>query len=184
LSQHITLLQLPRMLLRPSTYQGVVPTLHTSLLASAMYNSASAASPRARRARLQTLRMADRIRNCTTIAAHLSLPTDAPFADPNTKPEDLMRHLCTAASTSIHCQEYIYVPTSHAWGFRTFSEADAYLEVALLVVLGYSTESILYTMVKLSKEGKLALYAKDSAKNIVEQWNMESITAHYGSCCQ
>jgi hypothetical protein len=156
--------QIPRMalmhaLLHPMAQQQKGPTLYLTLLASALCNSASAASSKPRRSRRRIPRMAERIRNCTTIAAHLNLPRDAPFADPNSKPRDLMQHLCTAASTSILCQEYTFMPEYYAQGFKTYAQGDACLEVALLVVCGYSTDAILHTMVGLVMNGKLAPYS-------------------------
>jgi hypothetical protein len=156
-------------LLRPKLRQQNGSTLHTSLLASAMCNSASAVSSQSRRNRLKMPRMAERIRNCTTIAAHLSLPKDSHFVDPKIKPRDLMQHLCTAASTSILCQEYMFIPWYYAQDFRTYAEGDACLEVALLVVCGYSTGAVLHTMVRLVREGKLAPYSKCKPDVYVEK---------------
>jgi hypothetical protein len=102
--------------------------------------------------------MANRIRNCITIASHIGLPDNSPFADPSIRPRDLMQHLCTAALTSTYCQEYIYMPWDYDRGFRSFAEGDAYLEVALLTAYGYTAEPVLLTMVRLVKEGTLPPY--------------------------
>jgi hypothetical protein len=144
----------------PSEYD--VHTLYTSLLASSIYNSAS--SPHLRTGIqygapwTQVLCIANRIRNCVTIAASIRLPPQASFADPRVRPRDLMQRLCTAASTSTYCQEYIYLPLEYMQGFSRNSEGDAYLELALLISCGYTDKSVLRYMVYLHKAGKLRPY--------------------------
>jgi hypothetical protein len=147
-------LALMRSVLRNSDQENMT-TLHIDLLASAIHNSADASSAPSRRPRIETTRIADRIRNCITIASQIGLPENSPFADPSIRPGDLMHHLCAAASTSRYCQEYMYIPSSYNQRFTSFAEGDAYLEAALLVASGYTAEPVLHTMKRLVKEGKL-----------------------------
>jgi hypothetical protein len=162
LHQHITLPEIPqlalmRTLLRSPDLDNVT-TPHMCLLASALYNSACASSDRPRRVKYGRSRMPERIRNCTTIASHISLPDNSAFADPKIWPQDLVRYLCTATLTSMYCREYIFTPSQYSRSFRTFAEGDAYLEVALLTACGYTAEDVLHTMVRLVKERVLPLY--------------------------
>jgi hypothetical protein len=147
-------LALMRRLLWNSDHENMT-TLHIDLLASATHNSADASSAPSRRTRIEATRITDRIRNCITIASQIGLPENSPFADPSIGPRDLMQHLCTAASTSRYCQEYMYMPSCYHQRFTRFAEGDAYLEAALLVASGYTAELVLHTMERLVKEGKL-----------------------------
>jgi hypothetical protein len=193
LHKHIVLPQLPHIaFIRaliihwPSQYD--VHTLCTSLLASAIHNSASSPHRRTRiqhgATRRQSIRIVDRIRNCVIIAASIDLPSQAPFTDPSVRPRDLMQRLCTAASTSSYCQEYIYLPMEYMEGFSRNAEGDAYLELALLVSCGYTVEPVLRRMVSLHKTGKLRPYTPGRlaghSMRCVERWS----PGRRGRCCQ
>jgi hypothetical protein len=162
LRRHIMLPQIPRLalmrrLLQNSGHENIT-SMHMDLLASATCNSAGASSAPSRRRRMKKSHMADRIRNCITIASHLSLPKNSSFADPNTKPVDLMRHLYTAALSSTYCRQYMYMPTQCTDWFQNVAEGDAYLEAALLIACGYMAESVLHTMSRLVNGGILPRY--------------------------
>jgi hypothetical protein len=151
-----------RTLIRQSYVQDNWPTLHTSIFASAICNSASASSSKRRPSRRETPRIADRIQNCTTIAMHLGLPSNSPGKLPafSISPRELMQRLCTAASTSIYCQEYIYMPSYYEQLFQTHAEGDACLEAALLVACGYEFAEVVKAMIKLVEMGELKPYLK------------------------
>jgi hypothetical protein len=70
-----------------------------------------------------------------------------------------MLTLCTAASTSTYCQEYMYMPWKYWQWFNTYAQGDVCLEVALLGACGYSTKDALKIIPKLQEEGKLAPYS-------------------------
>ncbi|KAH8730658.1 hypothetical protein GQ44DRAFT_451604 [Phaeosphaeriaceae sp. PMI808] len=162
LHQHILLGQVPRLallltLIRTSLKRENDTKLHTSVLASAMYNSSRALASN-RRARLATPRIVNRIRNCTTIASTLCPLIDPTSKNPNPGPKELMRRFCNAASTSIYCHEYMYMSSAYVDWFGLYAEDEAYLEVALLVACGFSKEGALESLFKLAKQGKLAPY--------------------------
>jgi hypothetical protein len=191
LHQHITLLKIPQLALMRtlmrSPDQDNVTAPHMCLLASALYNSAGASPARPRRVEYGRSRMSDRIRNCTTIASHISLPNNSPFADPKIRPQDLRRQLCTAALTSIYCREYIFTPSQYSRSFRTLAEGDAYLEVALLTACGYTAEDVIHTMIRLVKERILPLYRMDpwqgnSMNSIIHVWSNYFSVPHSAQC--
>jgi hypothetical protein len=191
LHQHISLPQVPRLALMRTLVRSPdednVTTPHMCLLASALCNSAGASSARPRRVKYGRSRMPDRIRNCTTIASHISLPDNSSFADPKTRPRDFIRHLCTAVLTSIYCREYMFTPSQYSRSFRTFAEGDAYLEVALLAACGYTAEEVLHTMTRLVKERVLPLYRMDpwqgnSMNSIIHVWSTYFSAPHSAQC--
>lgn len=135
--------------------------LPTSLLASAICNSARA--PTRRRRRAVAWPIVERIRNCVMIASHLgpdvlNAPKETPFEYAWFQPRDFMQLFCTAASTSTYCQEYMYMHSSYVQYFATYAEGDIYLEVALLVACGFCPRQVVSTMVEFVKEGKLRPY--------------------------
>ncbi|KAH7398954.1 hypothetical protein DE146DRAFT_512890 [Phaeosphaeria sp. MPI-PUGE-AT-0046c] len=169
LHQHIVLPQVPhlafmRAIMRRQPGKKKGASLYNLLLASAICNSASAPSRGRRGNRAPPQCIVERIRNCVVIANHL-LPSgveDASrFVDIQSHSAVIMQGLCRAATTSMYCQEYIYMPSSYSQYFGTYGEADAYLETALLVACGYSAEPVISTMVKLVKEGQLSPYMGD-----------------------
>ncbi|KAL5118201.1 hypothetical protein ACEQ8H_003873 [Pleosporales sp. CAS-2024a] len=156
LHQHIRLAQMPhlalmRTLIRQSYVDEQGPTLHTSLLATALFHSASTASPRRRPLAHETPRIAQRLRNCVAMAARI---------DPAFSRTELLRRMSTAASSSIYIQEYIYMPSYYQQLFQTTAEGDACLEVALLMVCGFGREQVVKSMVGLVKDGQMRPYAQ------------------------
>lgn len=136
-------------------------TLPTSLLASAICNSARAPS-RKRRSAI-TWPIVERIRNCVVVANHLGpnilmSPPEAPFEFIAYQSRDFMELFCMAASRSTYCQEYIYMRSSYMQYFKTYAEGDIYLEVALLVACGICPREAVSTMLEFVKEGKLTPY--------------------------
>jgi hypothetical protein len=179
LHHRIALPQLPRRalmrtLLRNTDHNNITAP-HMCLLASALYNSATAPSACPRpacplRTRIVALRMSDRIRNCIAIASHISLPENSPFTDPKTASGDLTRHLCTVALSSRYCLEYMYMPPYYEHRFVSFAEVDKNLEAALLVACGYTAGPVLHTMSRLLKEGILPRYHTGGTKRFLRFW--------------
>ncbi|KAF2130940.1 hypothetical protein P153DRAFT_384156 [Dothidotthia symphoricarpi CBS 119687] len=137
LDRNLTLPQLPYRSFLRSTIPIQNPrqdlTWRNALLASALFNSSLLP-----RSTTQTL-MTSRIKNCVAIAGCLSRSA-SPSPARNT---DLTRRFCAAASSSRHCWSYIFAPSVYddelvEWGHgASLKLADVYLEVALLVAVGY-----------------------------------------------
>jgi hypothetical protein len=132
--------------------------LYTSLWASAMCNMAKPPSHGRRRWKLPQYRITERIQNCVIIATHLQSESKDSSVQSQAQPNVIRQRLCTAASTSTYCYEYVYMPSCYTQYFRTYAEGDAYLETALLVACGYSSKAVVSTMVNLVKNGKLGPY--------------------------
>jgi hypothetical protein len=168
LPRHITLPQLPClpfMRVTCSVPRGTLihhhaHTFYTSLLAAALYNPLS----RARSRHTATSRsrphghIVHRIQNCVIIAQHISGPTSY----------DLFRHFCKKASTSRYCLRYMYLHRySHDIEHTGVSgEANAYVEIALLVACGYGFEAVRRVIVELI-EGKGLVWAGWNAERMV-----------------
>ncbi|KAF2829900.1 hypothetical protein CC86DRAFT_403238 [Ophiobolus disseminans] len=153
LDQNITQPRIPRLLMMRTfgllARQETLTTFHTRLLASAIYNSSRSPRHSSWHKRSQ---MTHRIWNCMRIASILDSPCGKLGTD------ELMRRLCNAASASIWCREYMYLPELFAASFESYHDGDPYVEVALLVACGYSSQDVLDGMLKLAKRGKLKYY--------------------------
>ncbi|CAO2651291.1 Nn.00g095880.m01.CDS01 [Neocucurbitaria sp. VM-36] len=169
LHQHLLLSQLPYIgFVRAFIHNERLPNkkkdLPITLLASAICNS-SRPSGSSRR-HIRTPRIANRVRNCTTIATHIATTSGSlPFHVTHSA-RTLMQSFCNAASTSAYCQEYMFMPTQYDARFKSCAEGDMYLEAALLVANGYPIEEVKIWMVRLAKEGKLMRYRKNSGLGV------------------
>jgi hypothetical protein len=152
-----------------SKINGTTYNFHTSLLASAIYNSSSDTSRCFRAARpspsnlwRSDTNIADRIQNCVTIAAAITSPSP--------KPKELMRSLSIAASMSTWARDYMYMPYYLSGGFDTYRESDALLEVALLVAYGYDKQDVLEALLSEAKKGLLKPYRTGWADEAQAMW--------------
>jgi hypothetical protein len=132
-------------------------TFYTSLLASALSNPSSGAHSRhTATSRSHPMpHIVHRIQNCVIIANHISPRTES-------SSEDLLNRFCVAASTSRYCQRYMYAyrQSRHELSW-TYTEADAYLEIALLVACEYRFEDVKYWMLELLERRVLMQYRQD-----------------------
>jgi len=179
LRKHIMHLQIPRLAMMRAARDNLpgqkgATSLHTRLLASAIYNSSrnpSRSRLSQKKSRHEMPQMSHRIRNCVRIASTIDSPSEW-------STQDLMRRLSTAASTSLWCLEYMYTPVYYTVAFGSHREGDACLEVALLVACGYSTQDVLDSMLRLARLGKLKHYRKgwvDQTEQLLRETGMRGL---------
>jgi len=136
---------------------GTTYNFHTALLASGINNSSSNNSRSRQVARPSPENLwspgsniADRIRNCVTVALVINSPR------PNLG--DLVRSLSKLASMSTWARDYMFMPYYFSGGFDSDKMAQVYLEVALLVAYGYDKQDVLTAFLGEARKGLLKGY--------------------------